>query len=69
MTDLRPYDVLQINRRGGAPGGAWWDFSTLRTARDFDDALRILRCGFEDAPGATFRIVRDCGRVIVAESE
>ncbi len=54
-THFAPYDILQINR--GAPD-VWVDFATLRDQRDFDDAARILRRGFPDAPGAKFRIWR-----------
>lgn len=68
-TRFQPYDVLQINRRSGLPGSAWADFSTLRDAADFAHAARILREGFEECAGASFRVVRDCGHVVVAESD
>lgn len=56
---LKPYDVLQIRRpRTDNKLSVWQDFSTLRTEEDFAAARRVVSDGWQDAPGAEFRVYR-----------
>lgn len=68
MTDLTgevytytwmPYDVLQILR-----GGAWLDFSTLRTEGEARRALELVASGTWEGEQFEFHICRPNGNIV-----